>query len=377
MHVLITADTVGGVWSYTRELVTGLVRRSVRVTLVSFGRIPSAAQSAWLDGLPGVEYYPTGFRLEWMQDADSDLGDSMHYVQTLVRDKNPDLLHLSQFCYGALDVKLPKLVVAHSDVFSWNREVHGAQPGGRWAEWYYGVVSQGLAGASLVVAPSRWMLTALEDCYGARQSAQVIYNGRTPELFNCLCRKRPYAASAGRLWDEGKQSRLLMELGHPPLPVLLAGALAIEDEEDEPDIPESDEEDRGGPPYRPAVRCSGMLSEIGMRQLLSRALIYIATSRYEPFGLSPLEAAFSGCALVANDIPSLREIWGDAALYFRKNNAHSLGEALAMLHGNQDLCRAYAERAYAHACRHYTAARMVEEYLEAYRALIAQGVRAA
>src|SRR5208282_331116 len=37
MHVLITTDTVGGVWNYTRELVTGLSRRGIRVTLVSFG----------------------------------------------------------------------------------------------------------------------------------------------------------------------------------------------------------------------------------------------------------------------------------------------------------------------------------------------------
>ena len=52
------------------------------------------------------------------------------------------------------------------------------------------------------------------------------------------------------------------------------------------------------------------LSEEQMRELLGRAAIYIATSRYEPFGLAPLEAALSRCALVANDIPSLRELWG-------------------------------------------------------------------
>ena len=44
MHVLITADTVGGVWTYTRELACGLLHRGHRVTLVSFGRIPSPAQ---------------------------------------------------------------------------------------------------------------------------------------------------------------------------------------------------------------------------------------------------------------------------------------------------------------------------------------------
>ena len=65
------------------------------------------------------------------------------------------------------------------------------------------------------------------------------------------------------------------------------------------------------------MQCAGELSESEMRELLSRAAIYIATSKYEPFGLAPLEAALSRCAIVANDIPSLREIWGDAALYFR------------------------------------------------------------
>jgi hypothetical protein len=37
MHILVTADTLGGVWTYTQELVTGLLRRGEQVTLVSFG----------------------------------------------------------------------------------------------------------------------------------------------------------------------------------------------------------------------------------------------------------------------------------------------------------------------------------------------------
>jgi glycogen synthase len=376
MHVLITADTVGGVWTYTRELVTGLATRGVRVTLVSFGRMPTAAQSEWIERLPSVEYLPTGFRLEWMQDADTDLADSMRYLRSIVRERRPDVLHLSQFCYGALDVKLPKLVVAHSDVISWNQAVHGSQLAGSWAEWYRGVVSDGLARASLVVAPSRWMLGQIESCYGRPQSSRVIYNGRTPELFDRRRSKRQYAASAGRLWDEGKQSRLLMELAHPPLPILVAGALALE-EEIGPDLPELDETGHSGPATSAAVRCSGVLSDQGMRDLLAHAAIYIATSKYEPFGLAPLEAALSGCALVANDIPSLREIWGPAALYFRKDDSRSLAEVLTQLHADPKMCSDYAERAYAHACRNYSASRMVEDYLEAYNALLGQGVAAA
>ncbi len=374
MHVLVTADTVGGVWTYTRELVTGLAARGVQVTLVSFGGIPTRAQSVWLDELSGVTYFPTGFRLEWMQEADRDLRDSMSYLRSIIQERRPDLLHLSQYCYGSLDVALPKLVVAHSDVMSWSQAVRGAELGGQWAEWYRATVEQGLAGASLLVAPSRWMLDCIERCYGRQNNSRVIYNGRTPALFNPYVSKQNYAASVGRLWDEGKQSELLMSLISPPLPIFLAGAEMLPGEGEEQASPTRANEDGTG---RAGVALQGELSEGEMRELLSRASIYIATSKYEPFGLAPLEAALSRCAIVVNDIPSFHEIWDDAALYFRSNDAASLQAALALLHGNRELRLTYANRAYEHACRHYTAVRMVEEYMQLYKALLEYRVWAA
>jgi glycosyltransferase involved in cell wall biosynthesis len=376
MHVLVTADTVGGVWTYTRELVTGLAMRGVQVTLVSFGGFPTRTQSAWLEKLSGVTYFPTGFRLEWMQDADRDVADSMNYLASIIEERNPDLLHLSQFCYGALEVARPKLVVAHSDVMSWSQTVRSVRPDDAWAQWYQATVAQGLAGATLLVAPSRWMLDCIEGCYGRQQRSCVVYNGRTPALFNPYVSKQNYAASVGRLWDEGKQSQLLMQLTAPPLPIVLAGATTLRCESEEPVNLEQErvqtrspkDEDFVGPAARVELR--GELSEGEIRELLSRAAIYVATSKYEPFGLAPLEAALSRCAIVANDIPALREIWEDAALYFQSNDAASLERALELLHDNRELRARYANRAYERARQHYTAARMVEEYMQLYQALV-------
>src|SRR3569833_3996501 len=47
MRILMTTDTVGGVWSFTKELATGLLKNGDAVSLVSFGRKPSQSQSAW------------------------------------------------------------------------------------------------------------------------------------------------------------------------------------------------------------------------------------------------------------------------------------------------------------------------------------------
>jgi len=369
MHILVTADTVGGVWSYTRELVTGLASRGVRITLVSFGGIPSRGQRAWLEGLPGVTYYPTGYGLEWMQDAGEDIYDSTCYLRTLIEQRRPDLLHLSQYCYGSLDIALPKIVVAHSDVMSWSQSVRGVKPHDPWAQRYWKVVNDGLAGASTVVAPSRWMLDCIESCYGIQQRSCVIYNGRTPALFNPSASKKNYAASAGRLWDEGKQSRLLTQLSDLPLPILLAGAAAAGDS-----LYEGSEGRTGS---APRIQFKGQLSEGEMQELLSHAAIYIATSKYEPFGLALLEAALSRCAILANDIPSFREIWGDEILYFRSDDAQALGEELRLLHDDRELRTTYAERAYEHARRNYTADRMVGEYLQLYLALLERRVSAA
>src|ERR1051325_11728883 len=202
MHVLVTADTLGGVWTYTRELVTGLARRGVRVTLVSFGEIPDAYQCAWMDGLRGVDFLPTAFRLEWMQEAEQDLERSSEFLSSVIHDCKPDLLHLSQFCYGALQVDIPRVVVAHSDVVSWWVAVHGEEPREtKWLRWYRDTVRRGLTGATTVVAPSKWMLDTIGVHYVEPRVATVVYNGRNPGLFNPHCTKDDLLVSVGRLWD--------------------------------------------------------------------------------------------------------------------------------------------------------------------------------
>jgi glycosyltransferase involved in cell wall biosynthesis len=107
-----------------------------------------------------------------------------------------------------------------------------------------------------------------------------------------------------------------------------------------------------------------------MVQIFGRAAIYAATSQYEPFGLAPLEAALSRCAVVASDIPSFRELWGGAALFFRNNDTGDLRSALELLVRDPAVRRHYANLAYERARRRFTAARMVDEYLALYHALV-------
>jgi glycogen synthase len=361
MHILVTADTLGGVWTYARELVTGLVRRGVHVTVVSFGDIPSATQARWLDALPQVDFRPTAFKLEWMQDSEEDMDASSEYLLQVIDEVRPDLLHFNQFYYGALPIDLPRVVVAHSDVLSWWSAVHDHRPAdSAWLRWYRRSVGQGLASATTIVAPSRWMLDQVEYHYGKPQHAAVIHNGRTPALFNPHVSKQEIIITVGRLWDSGKNAGLLLR-EEMPAPVHIVGV------DRHPELQSSAFSNRE---IRGNVHLDPQQDEAQLAQLFSRAAIYVATSRYEPFGLAPLEAALSRCAIVASDIPPLRELWGDAAVFFRNDDASDLRRTLEQLVRDSGLRHRYGNLAYNHARARFSAARMIDDYLELYHALL-------
>jgi len=372
VHVLVTADTMSGSWTYTRELVTGLVTRSIRVTLVTFGEIPLPEQTAWMDLLHGLEYRPTAFRLEWMDDAPNDLPESSEFLVNLVNEVQPDLLHLHQFCHGNLAVDVPRVVMAHGDLISWTEAVQGCTPSPtRWLKWYRDTIIRGLASADAVVAPSACMLDTLISTYGRPRRASIIYPGRNPIFFNPYVSKDDSVLSVGRLLDAGKQVFLLTQHAQP-FSVCIVGA---EQTVPLPRIPIRADVKVSTDQSCVAIR--GPQTEAQLRALYSRAAVYAATARYEPLGIPALEAAFSRCAIVANDIPTFREFWGDAALYFRTNDARSLAETLRQLDADRVLRHTYADRAYTRARDRFTTKRMIDDYLDLYRSLVSAGTLAA
>ncbi len=360
MRVLLTTDTIGGVWTFTQELASGLLDRGNQVALVSFGRRPSPAQDLWVRTMrtrwgDSIRSDASEAPLEWMDANVHAYTSGADLLESICFDVQPDILHTSQFCWGALPLGIPCVITAHSDVLSW-AEACRSEPlaDSPWLRQYVRLVEAGLRNSTAVVVPTRSMLGALARNFPLSTRAEVIPNGRQlPEPRPTHVDRKLAAISVGRLWDEAKNIRILGEIT-PPLPISVAGETEL----------------TANSPAQPLrnVTALGVLSPDQLLLALRASSICIAPALYEPFGLAPLEAALCGCAVVLNDIPSLREVWGDAALYFQ-----GAAELQALL---EDLVRSPARlgaaqsRATARA-RTFTARRMAAAYEALYRDLLA------
>jgi glycogen synthase len=358
-RVLMTADAVGGVWQYVLDLASALRCRNVDVTVAVMGPRLEETQYAEANRRQ-ITVVERLCKLEWMEDPWDDVAGAGRWLRRVAEMVRPDVVHLNGYCHATLDWRAPTIIVAHSCVRSWWRAVRGEAAPASWNR-YSEAVASGLRAARMVIAPTEAMRSALQEEYGAFGNVCVIPNGR--ELpgrgEDAVAPKAELILAAGRLWDDAKNIAALCDVApRLPWPVYVAG-----------DAGTSGAADRL---MRP-VRYLGRLAPGSLAEWYDRAAIYVLPARYEPFGLSVLEAAASGCALVLGDIPSLRENWSDAALFVHPGDRPALQEAIASLIADRDRRDQLARSALARAAR-FTAARMADRYLDAYETVL---VRAA
>jgi glycosyltransferase involved in cell wall biosynthesis len=287
-----------------------------------------------------------------MDDPWADVERAGEWLLGLAAATRPEVIHLSEPVFASLPWRSPVLAVGHSCVLSWYEAVRGTPAPASWSR-YREAMTDGFDAADAVAAPSHAMLRALERHYGVRHGT-VVANGRDPARYR-PGPKVERVLTAGRLWDPAKNVALLAAVAAAlPWPVEAAGETRSPDGISAPDPG--------------ALRLLGPLDETAMARRLSRASIYALPARYEPFGLSVLEAALAGCALVLGDIPSLRELWEGAAVFVPPEDPEALRAGLEKLMFDPGSRQALALRARRRALQ-FSPAQMALGYLDLYRQL--------
>ena len=314
----------GGTETYTRQLLAALgrVEPSLRVT----GFVNSetaAAPPSWLSAIDLVPVRARGTsRLSW--------GVAEAILLPVVADRRKvDLLHCPAN-FAPLTGRVPRIVTVHDLLHRHYPEL--VAPGLR--QGVRLLVDGGAKRATRILADSHATADDIERYLGiGADRVDVVPLGagthRTRPVGNPLTalglRERQFVLSVGNPRPHKNLERLVeavatISRGRRPMLVLTGDGL----------------ETRLGPMIdrlgvSEDVRLVGWVDEGTLEGLYASCSAYIHPSLFEGFGLPVLEAMQRGTPVACSAIPVLREVAGEAALYFDPMSPSSIGAAISQL----------------------------------------------
>ncbi len=334
LHVLMTADAVGGVWQYALDLAEGLRRHGVETTLAVLGPAPSVDQQATAEAA-GAKLILTGLPLDWTAESREEVEEAGRAIARIAAQVKPNIVHLNSPALAAsARFDAPVVAVCHSCVATWWQAVKGGALPEAFV-WRTDMVGQGYAAADRLLAPTQAFARATAQVYDLAEAPLVVRNGRRSSQAETRASTEPFVFTAGRLWDEGKNFAVIdRAAARLSAPVLAAGPL---------------QGPNGARIEAHAVKALGRVSDAEIARHLSAKPIFVSVARYEPFGLAVLEAAQAGCPLILSDIQTFRELWEGAAMFVPADNEEAIVAAVERLvqdaQARADLGRAARRRA--------------------------------
>ena len=134
-RILMTADTMGGVWTYAIELIKALDALWHAGSLGYYGQYLSVCGNASRLADYRVTLYESNYKLEWMDNPWEDVEAAGEWLLQINQEFKPDMIHLNNFCHGNLNWGKPVVVVVHSCVVSWWQAVKGEAAPAEWENY--------------------------------------------------------------------------------------------------------------------------------------------------------------------------------------------------------------------------------------------------
>lgn len=314
-RILMTLDSVGGVWRYAIDLAAALTEAGHEVVLAGFGPRPDPVQMEEARAIGPLEWGEAP--LDWLASGPEALAGAPGWLLEVAERHGAEVLHLNQPGLAAhLDGGPPCVAVTHSCLATWFRAVDDAEVPEALA-WHVEMTRAGFRKAARVVAPSAGHAALVERVYGLHGVLAVPNASRSPLV-------KPsdgdgHVVAAARWWDKAKNGAVLdAAAGSTRARVRMIGRA------------EGPDGQRFVPVHAPAPSA---LPHPETMERIASASLFVSPSLYEPFGLATLEAARAGRPLLLADIPVYRQLWGETARYFDPRDPSDLSHAIdALLH---------------------------------------------
>jgi glycosyltransferase involved in cell wall biosynthesis len=118
----------------------------------------------------------------------------------------------------------------------------------------------------------------------------------------------------------------------------------------------------------PRIEFLGSVDDARLADLYRRATAYVFPSRFEGFGLPPLEALSHGCPALVSDIPVLREVLGnESVIFFQPSDSDAILRAISRVVSGGQETRAEAIRSARELAHRHSWRRSAEKTLQAIR----------
>jgi glycosyltransferase involved in cell wall biosynthesis len=357
VDLLSYTGTKGGMETYTRELYAQLGRRETGLDFIGLASVEGARLDlSWFPGELIRSRLSGENRVVW---AFGELVASSWHAHR----RRADLVHCTA-TLGPAWTSMPTVLTMH-DMLYWSHpdlmETQHYTPAVKWMERRASAnaariitVSQ-VSAAEIdhfldfprdrlhVIPHAPWRASASGDLPIAERENLVIASGA----------RRPY-----KNWHGLVRALALLEPHERPHLVVTGG--------------------RGEDPLQPVVDAAGLHDWVELRgwvadaeldELYRRARALAMPTFAEGFGLPVLEAMAAGLPVIASDLPVLREVAGEHAVWFDPHDARSMADALRLVSTRPDLLQEHARAGLVRA-RRFTWERAAEETLAVLRAAL-------
>ena len=107
----------------------------------------------------------------------------------------------------------------------------------------------------------------------------------------------------------------------------------------------------------------GWVCEEDVPVLLNASKCFVLPSFYEGFGLPIIQAMACGAPVISSDIPTLKEIGGEASLYFQVDSSDDLADKLRLVLNDQNLAENLVQKGFER-CKNFSWQKCAQETLD-------------
>lgn len=284
----------------------------------------------------------------------------------------PDLVHFPHFNQPLL--WFGKQVVTIHDLIK--HESRGPETTTRWQPFYWFkhlnyrfLVWLAVRKADRIIVPSHYWKKDLVQRFklspkkivvtyeGVDKKFQVLKNKSSAKILSQYKIKKPFIIYTGNLYPHKNVERLVEAVKELRLSLVIVCSRNVFYERFKKRVKEMKAEKW--------VKLLGFVPDEDLVGLYQEAEAFVWPTLIEGFGLPPLEAMSVGCPVLLSDIPVLREICGQTALYFDPYNVEEIVKKIRGIVGNREMREKLIKKGFKQVEK-YSWQKMAQETLEVY-----------